>query len=84
MTYRPLCRWPLLPLYTLWRWLRGYVAHCGGCGCDYTADTWRDLPLVGVQDCGDGTGVELRNCQCLARAGVVGAYTLGVEIEVRL
>ena len=61
----------------------GYVAHCKGCGTYYTPDTWRELPMVGVQDMGDGEACELRNCQCRARAGRRGAYTLGAEIEVQ-
>jgi hypothetical protein len=34
------------------------------CGVGHTADGWRRLRLLGVQDLGDGERAELRNCIC--------------------
>jgi hypothetical protein len=34
------------------------------CGVGHTADRWRRLRLLGVQDLGDGERAELRNCIC--------------------
>jgi hypothetical protein len=32
------------------------------CGHSYTEEQWDSLDPRGVQDCGDGTGLDLRNC----------------------
>lgn len=34
------------------------------CGVGHTAEGWRRLSLVGVQDLGDGERAEMRNCVC--------------------
>lgn len=45
------------------------VKKCA-CGRRYTAGTWKDLALVGVQD--DGVErIELRNCACGSTIGVI-------------
>jgi hypothetical protein len=43
------------------------------CGHSYTQEQWDDLHHVGVQDCGDGTGLDLRNC-------IVCSSTIGVPV----
>lgn len=63
----------------------GHVAHCKGCGAYYTPDTWRELPIVGVQDPVGiyGGPLELRNCTCTPKHGPT-HYTLVAEMETRL
>jgi hypothetical protein len=39
------------------------VKRCA-CGQEYSAEEWRDLPLVGTMDDGDGGLLELKNCAC--------------------
>ena len=53
---------------------------CGACGCSYTADKWRALPLKGIIDDrrehADGERLELRNCTCGSTLAVVTARAL--------
>ncbi len=39
------------------------IKRCS-CGRQYTRGTWRMLQFKGVQDIGDGTRLEMRNCLC--------------------
>jgi hypothetical protein len=39
------------------------VKRCA-CGQEYSAEEWRDLPLVGTMDDGEGGLLELKNCAC--------------------
>jgi hypothetical protein len=41
------------------------------CGHSYTEEQWDELEPRGVQDCGDGTGLDLRNCvACSSTIGI--------------
>jgi hypothetical protein len=39
------------------------VKRCA-CGREYNAEEWRDLPLVGTMDDGEGGTLVLKNCSC--------------------
>lgn len=41
------------------------IVECS-CGRFWVPDAWRCLPVVGLQDCGDGRWAELRNCVCMS------------------
>jgi hypothetical protein len=44
--------------------MREIIYKSCGCGAEYTKTQWQELPVLGYQDLGDGTEVDVRNCLC--------------------
>jgi hypothetical protein len=49
------------------------IVKACACGHSYSQEQWDDLEPCGVQDCGDGSGLDLRNC-------IVCSSTIGVPV----
>lgn len=49
---------------------RAKLAAACGCGKRFSAEEWRELAYVGIQDDGAGGFLELRNCPCKSTIAV--------------